>query len=131
MAFKDFFEYEIKKLIDFIQMLLTHDNLELKDLLGTEDLQERLQHFQTAFAENHEMQERFLSSREVEQNHLEFAKECFRLAILLKEKNPNLAHFYATLGQKIENIGLTIFSFTTDFSLQNEIRELKKQWKNS
>ncbi|MGV4499847.1 hypothetical protein, partial [Ornithobacterium rhinotracheale] len=58
-----------------LQMLLTHDKLELKELLGTGDLQERLQHFQTAFAENHEMQERFLSSREVEQKHLEFAKE--------------------------------------------------------
>ncbi|MBV7441723.1 hypothetical protein KRX57_09845 [Weeksellaceae bacterium TAE3-ERU29] len=129
MAFKDFFEFEIKKLTYFLTNLLGKSGSEILEALELRDNTDLLINFKTKSEEEPEMLERFLTAKEVEENYKSFAKYCYTIALDFYEKNNDAAQFYAQLGREVENIGNKMFSLDFDTTIVNELNNLKSELK--
>ena len=129
MAFKDFFEFEVKKLTYFLMNLLGNSGDEILYALELRDNVDLLINFKNKSEEEPEMLERFLTAKEVEENYKSFAKYCYIIALSFYNKDNDLASFYAQLGRGVENIGSRMFSLDFDYTIVDELNNLKAELK--
>ena len=129
MAFKDFFEFEIKKLTFFLMNLLGKSGDDILNALELRDNIDLLINFKNKSKEEPEMLERFLTAKEVEENYKSFAKYCYLIALKFHGEQNDLALFYAELGKQTEKIGNRIFSLDFNYAIVDELNNLKAELK--